>query len=365
MLAKIWSLIKDTVSGFLADDALSRGAAIAYFTIFSIAPLLIIVIAIASLVFGYETAQLAIVGQFTGLIGQQSAEALQSMIQSANLQNSGAMATILGVGALLLTASGAFGEIQSSLNVIWKAKPRAGLSRLVRARLAGLGLVLTLGFLMLVSLVISAGLTAVGTYVDSLFPGAHALMMVATFVISLALLSVLFAAIFKLLPDQPIAWRDVAIGAFVTALLFTIGKTAIGLYIGSSQVASGFGAAGALIVLLVWIYYSSLIFLLGAEFTRAYAQLQGSHAEASAGDPVAAPTPPIDILALEAALTRQDIDATWRLIRARVPNPALPDAAGRRPSLLQLAVAGLAMLTLPRAPRAPLQQGRRERMPAE
>jgi membrane protein len=278
MIGKIWGLIKDTFSGFMADEALSRGAAIAYFTIFSIAPLLIIVIAIAGMVFGHDAAQNAIVGQLGGLMGGQSAEALQSMIQSASNRSAGMVATMIGVGTLFLTASGAFGEIQSSLNTIWKAEPHAGLSRLVRARIAGLGLVVTLGFLMLISLVVSAGLTALDDYLKRVFPSAHLLMLAMNFVISLGLISFLFAAVYKILPDKPIAWRDVAVGAVATALLFTIGKSLIGLYIGSSNIASSYGAAGALILILVWVYYSAQIFLLGAEFTRAYAERHGSHA---------------------------------------------------------------------------------------
>lgn len=363
MLANAWTLIRNTVSGFLADDALSRGAAIAYFTIFSLAPLLIIVTAVAGLVFGYEAARLAIVGQFTGMIGKETGEVLQSMIASASLKGTGAMALIIGAATLILTASGAFSQIQSSLNVIWKAEPKAGLSRLVRARLAGLGLVLTLGFLMLVSLVVSAGLAALGHWIDAMFPAGNALVAVANFVISVALLSAVFAAIYKLLPDTPIAWRDAAIGAVVTALLFTIGKSAIGLYIGKSQVAAGFGPAGSLIALLVWIYYSSLIFLLGAEFTRAFAELQGSRAGQkqpsaaeprpaaahSASEPEPAPGAPLpsEILLARTDLTRANIADTWRLIRDRVPNPALPDEIGRRPSVFQILVATLAVFALP------------------
>ena len=261
----------------MPDAPLSRGAATTYFTLFSLAPLLIIVIAIASLVFGYDAAQQAIVGQFSGLMGSQTADALQSMVQSANLQGSGTFATVIGVVTLLITATGAFSEIQSALNITWDAKPQAGLSGLVKVRIVSLGLILTLGFLMLVSLVISAGPTAVGNYLNALFPGAQILLSIANFVVSLVLLAAVFAAIFKILPDKQIAWRDVAIGAIATALLFLVGKSLIGLYIGSSHIASGYGAAGALIVLLVWLYYSSLIFLLGAEFTRAYAEAQGSY----------------------------------------------------------------------------------------
>jgi len=279
MFGKWWTVIKDTVNGFLADELVSRGASIAYFTLFSIAPLLVIIIAIAGLVFGHDAAQRAILGQFGGLMGKESADAIQGMIKGSNAENNGAWATLIGVGTLLLTASGAFGEIQSSLNKIWKAEPKAGLSRLVRARIAGLGLVLTLAFLMIASLVVSAGLAALSNYLNSVFPAVHVVMAVANFVISVGLLAVLFDAIYKLLPDKPIEWRDVAVGAVATAILFTIGKSLIGLYIGHSKIASGYGAAGALVVMLVWIYYSAEIFLFGAEFTRAYAQLHGSHAK--------------------------------------------------------------------------------------
>jgi len=387
MFAKIWDLIKDTVSGFMADEALSRAAAIAYFTIFSIAPLLLIVIAIAGLVFGQEAAQAAIMGQFSGLMGKGSGDALASMLQSAGSQSqkSGMIATMIGIVTLLITASGAFGEIQSSLNKIWKAEPTAGLSRLVRARIASLGLVMTLGFLMLVSLVISAGLAALGHWVEGIFPGAKALMSVVNFAITLALLSAVFAAIYKFLPDKPIAWRDVAVGAVATALLFTIGKSLIGLYIGSSRVAESYGTAGSLIVILVWIYYSTLTFLLGAEFTRAYAQRFGSHAaqpETEAARPaVSSPPRPApeprpalaaspDLLQLETASTRAQMDRTWRVIRERIPkSPALPDktadgAVRQRPSWLQITVAGLAVAVLPSRNRSDTNK-RNEAAPAE
>jgi membrane protein len=277
---RAWTLFKQTILGFVEDEALSRGAAIAYYTIFSIAPILIIVIAIAGLIFGQKAAQGAIVAQLSGLMGQQAAEALQSMISSASDRQSGIIATLIGIGTLLVGATGVFGEIQSSLNVIWKAEPSTStVSRLVRARIASFGFILTLGFLLVVSLVVSAALTALDTYLSGIFPGIHILFQGLNFLISLALISVLFGAIYKFLPDTQIAWRDVLIGAFVTALLFTIGKTLIGLYIGSSKVASSYGAAGALIVILLWIYYSAQIFLLGAEFTKTYAVSHGTHAE--------------------------------------------------------------------------------------
>jgi membrane protein len=276
MIGKAWPLIKDTASGFLADEALTRGAAIAYYTIFSIAPLLIIVIAIAGLAFGRDAAEGAIVGQLSGLMGEQSAAVLQS-IKSANNWNSGIPATIIGIATLLLTATGTFAEIQSALNAIWKTVPSATLSDLVRARLLSLGLVVTLGFLMLVSLVVSAALAALGSYLDYLFPGGRFLVVIVNFVLSLTMISVLFAAIYKVLPDKPIRWRDVAVGAVATALLFVLGKSLIGLYIGTSGATSSYGAAGALLIILLWVYYSAQIFLLGAEFTKAYAGTHGSY----------------------------------------------------------------------------------------
>jgi membrane protein len=358
MFKTAWVLLKNTVSGFLEDSALSRGASIAYFTIFSMAPLLIVVTAVAGLVFGYEAAQTAMVAQFSGLMGQQTAETLRGMIEKASVTDTGTWATLLGVGTLLLTASGAFGEIQSTLNAIWKAEPRAGLSRLVRARLVGLGLVLTLGFLLLVSLVVSAGLAALGSWIDTLLPAGKVVLMILNTVLSVILLAIVFGAIFKLLPDQEIAWPDVAIGAVATAVLFTIGKSAIGVYIGRSQIGSGFGAAGALIVLLVWIYYSSLIFLLGAEFTRAYAQLHGSHIATAASIAVAsapAALPPAERLPSGIRVAKVDIArgamCETNAITARVPDP-LPDKIGSHPSLLQIAVAMLAVLILSPARRA-------------
>ena len=276
MLANAWSMLKETVSDYIEDNALSRGAAIAYYTIFSIAPMLIICIAIAGLAFGQEAAQGAIVDQLRGLMGEQGAEAVQAMIASASSKSSGILATALGIITLLVTATGVFGEMQASLNAIWKAEPRTGVSNLLKARAASLGLVATLGFLLLVSLVISAALTALGQYVHSYVPGIETLLQVANFLVSFLMTSALFAAIYKILPDRQLTWRDVAVGAVVTAFMFTVGKTLIGLYIGSSAVASSYGAAGALVVVLVWIYYSSQIFLLGAEFTKIWASRHGS-----------------------------------------------------------------------------------------
>jgi membrane protein len=277
LLSAAWNICKDTVLAFIDDGALSRGAAIAFYTVTSIAPVLLIVIAIAGLAFGHDAAQNAITAQLSGLMGQQTAEVLQTAVASAAGKSSSILATIIGIGTLLVTASGVFGEMQTALNAIWKAKPRGTtVSRLIRARAASLGLVAAMGFLLMVSLVVSTLLTAVGNYLDSILPFGKIVLTVLNGVLSIVLISLLFAAVYKVLPDRNLKWSDVAVGAVVTAVLFTIGKSLISWYIGSSAVASSFGAAGGLIVLLLWVYYSAQIFLLGAEFTKIWAEKHGS-----------------------------------------------------------------------------------------
>jgi membrane protein len=273
----MWKLVKEAVLAFINDQALSRGAAIAFYTVTSIAPILLIVIAIAGLVFGREAAQGAIIGQVSGLMGQQTAEVLQTAVASASDRGSGTLASIIGVVTLLATASGAFGELQAALNVIWKAKPKGTtVSRLIRARAASLGLVGTLAFLLIVSLAVSAGLSAFGERLNAILPFGEVIAIALNTIISLVLLAILFAAIYKVLPDRHLQWRDVLVGAAITSLMFVIGKTLIGWYLGSSAVGSAYGAAGSLIILLFWVYYSVQIFLLGAEFTKAYANRYGS-----------------------------------------------------------------------------------------
>ena len=290
----IWDTVKETFGDYMEDNALSRGAALAYYTILSLGPILVICIAIAGLVFGQEAAQGAIVGQLKGLMGDQAAEVIQSAIKSAGNKSSGIWATILGVVTLLITATGVFGEMQTSLNAIWKATPPGGLTGMLKARAASLGLVATLGFLLLVSLVVGAALHALGDYLNNFLPEAALLFQVLNVVVSFLIVSVLFAAIYKILPDRQLAWKDVMVGALVTSFLFTVGKTLIGLYIGSSSMASSFGAASALIIILAWIYYSSQIFLLGAEFTKVWASHHGSKeafAARNGGDAGAAALP--------------------------------------------------------------------------
>jgi membrane protein len=276
MISAAWKLLVDTTLSFVDDEALSRGAAIAFYAITSLAPVLLIVIAIAGMVFGRDAAENAISGQFSTLMGNQAADVLQSVIASASTKSSSIVAAVVGIAMLIATASGVFGEMQAALNTIWKTRSReTALSRLIRARITSLGLVAALGFLLVVSLVVSAGLTAFANYLDRL-PVGTLILSAVNFAVSWLLLAVLFGAIYKVLPDRTLRWTDVIVGALMTSLLFNIGKTLIGWYIGSSAVASSYGAAGGLIVLLLWVYYSAQIFLFGAEFTKTYANTHGS-----------------------------------------------------------------------------------------
>ena len=276
MISAARKMLVDTTLSFIDDEALSRGAAIAFYAITSLAPVLLIVIAVAGLVFGQEAAQNAISGQFSALMGKQAADLLESVIASASAESSGVLATIVGMVTLIATASGVFGEMQAALNTIWKTRSRGTiLSRLVRARIASLGLVGALGFLLIVSLAVSAGLTAFANHLDTL-PVGTLILSALNFAISLLLFAVLFGAIYKVLPDRTLQWKDVVVGALMTSVLFNLGKTVIGWYLGSSAVASSYGAAGGLIVLLLWVYYSAQIFLFGAEFTKIYANAHGS-----------------------------------------------------------------------------------------
>lgn len=275
-----WELLRDTIVAFFSDNALSRGAALAYYTVFSLAPILLIAIAVAGPVFGRAAAEGAVVRELSGLMGRESAQALQELLKGAFFhRGTGYLATAIGVLTLLITATGVFVEMQSSLNAIWKAEPAAfTTSEIVRARLLSLGLVGALGFLLVVSLILSAGMRAAGGYLDLVSLRFRVVLQFGNFMLSFALLAFVFAAIYKVLPDRRIAWRDVGVGAVVTAVLFNIGKYAISLYIGGSAIASAYGSAGSLIVILVWIYYSVQVFFLGAEFTKVYASRRGRFA---------------------------------------------------------------------------------------
>ncbi len=288
----MWELVKATLSEWLEDNAFRLAAALAYYTVFSLAPLLVIVIAIAGFVFGEEAARGRIVDQMQGLVGPEGAQAVQTMLAASRRSGTGTVATVLGVITLLLGATGAFVELQSALNTVWDVPPRegSGLRGTVRDRLLSFALVLGIAFLLLVSLVVSAGLSAVGAFFGGALPVSAWVLQAANFVVSFAVITLLFAMIFKLLPDLAIAWRDVWVGAGVTSLLFAAGKWLIGLYLGTSGIASTYGAAGSLVILLVWVYYSALILFLGAEFTQVYAERYGSRPRAAA-KAAAAPAP--------------------------------------------------------------------------
>lgn len=272
-LGDAFRVLKAATASWLADRAPSMGAAIAYYTVFSLAPMLILVIAVAGIAFGEQAAEGALFDQVADLVGQESAGAVQAMLRSAGKGGSGIIASIVGLVALIIAATAVFGELQASLNVIWKAKPaaRAGWWNLLRQRLLSLSLILTIGFLLLVSLVASAALEAFGDYLERLVPGLPLLLRILHLSLSLGFTTVLFGMMFKILPDAHIEWRDVWLGAAATALLFTIGRYLISLYIGSSNVTSAYGAAGALVIILVWVYYSTQILLFGAEFAKAWA----------------------------------------------------------------------------------------------
>jgi membrane protein len=271
-------LVRRSVAAWIDDYAPSMGAALAYYTLFSIAPLLLIVISIAGLVFGADAARGQIFAELRDLMGEDGAAAVQSLLQSVNRPTHGVLGTIIGGAVLLLGAMSVLGELQDSLDRIWRAPQRAdaGLWPLVRARLLSFGMVLGIGFLLIVSLVASAAVTAMSKFSAPHLGPLAALVGALDFALTFVFVTATFAMIYKVMPRVRIAWPDVWLGAVVTALLFAIGKSLIGLYLGRSSVASGYGAAGSLIVLIVWMYYSAQICLLGAEFTHVYARTFGS-----------------------------------------------------------------------------------------
>jgi membrane protein len=271
-------LFKDTFSNWNKDHAPRLGAALAYYTVFSLGPLLIIVIAIAGLVFGAEAAQGQIVGQMQGLVGEQGAVFIQAAIESASQPRSSVIASVIGIVTLLLGALGVFAQLQDALNVIWDVtpKPDRGWRGLIEDRLLSFSMILVVGFLLLVSLLASTALAAFFKYVGGVVPMTAVVAEGVNFFVSFAVITLLFALIFKYLPDARIAWSNVWIGAAMTALLFTIGKVILGIYLGNSAVSSAYGAAGSLVVVLVWVYYSAQILFFGAEFTKVYANRYGA-----------------------------------------------------------------------------------------
>lgn len=276
----LWAVMKQAAVAWWNDNVSRLGASLSYYTLFALAPVMVIAIAIAGFVFGAEAARGEIVAQIQGLVGHEGARAVQAMLQGVAKRSDSILATIIGLVTLFLGATGVFLELQAALNGIWRVKPKpsAGVIEILRQRLISFGLVVGVGFLLLVSLVVSAALSALQKFLGAYLPGYAILGQALNVVVSLAVITLLFAMIYKVLPDVELAWRDVWIGGLVTAGLFSIGKLVIGLYLGTSSTASTYGAAASVIVLLLWVYYSSQIVLLGAEFTRAYVDRCGRRA---------------------------------------------------------------------------------------
>ena len=292
-------MLKEAFTDWKDDEAPRLGAALSYYTIFSLAPLLLIAVAIAGLAFGREAAQGRIVDEVGGVLGKSGGEAIQAMVQNAREPGGGVLATITGVVALLFGASGAFNELRKAMNTVWEVPRRegGGIVGIIKDRILSFAMVVFIGFLLLVSLVLSAALSAMGEVMGGFMTEKLHLLQIVNTIVSLGVVTVLFAMIFKFLPDaQPaIAWKDVWIGAFMTAIFFTIGKLAIGLYLGRGTVGSAYGAAGSLLVILVWVYYAAQILFFGAELTQVYASRHGSRAGATssreARDAAAGPSP--------------------------------------------------------------------------
>ncbi len=272
-----FKLLKESFQEWQQHKVSLLAAALAYYTVFSITPLLVIAIAIAGAVFGQDAARGEILAQINQLVGQEGAEAIEMALTNANQPQLSSMASIISLVVLLIGASGVFAQLQEALNTVWnvKAKPNGGIRQLIRKRLLSFGMVLVIGFLLLVSLLVSAILSGISKLEISLIPGFTPFWELLNFVISFGFIAFLFALIYKYLPDVKIPWKDVWVGAIMTALLFTLGKYLIGLYLGRGSLGSTYGAAGSLIVFLAWVFYSAQILLFGAEFTQVYARKYG------------------------------------------------------------------------------------------
>jgi membrane protein len=281
----VYELFRDSAKGFIADEVTRKAASLAYYTLFSLAPLLIISIAVAGAFFGAEAARGEIIAQIRGLVGDEAAVAIEGMLRNASRPEASAWAAVIGFATLIFGATTAFAELKLGLDQIWEAPPAKtqGIWYTIRTRLLSFGVILSVGFLLLVSLVFSAAVSALQN-VWLLQESTGLVLQAVNLALSFVLVAAMFAMLYKLLPSVRIAWRDVIIGSLVTALLFSVGKFFIGLYLGHSAVSSSYGAAGAVILILLWVYYSALIFLFGAEFTKAFARRHGSHS-------VAVPTP--------------------------------------------------------------------------
>jgi membrane protein len=276
-----WQLVKNTLGSWSDDNATRLAAALAFYTVLSIAPLLVLAVAVAGWVFGEDAARGQIATQLSSIVGSQAGEGIQSLLQQAHQPEHSMLGSIIGGVVLLVGASGVFGELQSALNAIWRVKPKPGRGVVgaMRDRFFSFSMVMVVAFLLLVSLVLTALLSAVGAFFEDVLPGGENMWQLINGGMSLLVITCLFALIFKVLPDVKISWRLVWPGAAFTALLFTAGKYALGLYLGRASVSSPYGAAGSLVVLVIWVYYAAQIMFLGAEFTRQYARALGVELE--------------------------------------------------------------------------------------
>ncbi len=306
---ELWTLVQRAAVAWLDDYAPSMGAALSYYTLFSLAPLLLIVMSVAGLVFGAEAVRGEIFGQLQGLMGHETASAVEGVLASVSKPAEGITATVIGIIIVLIGATAVFGELQDALDRIWRAPARdktsglMGLWWLLRTRLLSFGMILGIAFLLMVSLVMGALMAALGKWWGGMFTGWAMVAETVNLLITFALTTTVFAMIYKMMPRARVQWQDVWLGALVTSLLFTIGKFLIGIYIGKSGIASGFGAAGSLIIILVWVYYSAQIFLIGAEFTWVYAHTFGSARDEPVADVAAAVAPGGAIISRKTAPT--------------------------------------------------------------
>ena len=273
----VFQLLGDTIRAFLAGDVVSQGAALSYYTFFAIAPLFVIALAIAGFWFGQDTARRELFGQLNQLVGKEGGEAIQSVVMAASNPKAGFWATCIAVGTLAVAATGVFVQLQNSLNKLWGVRQiqGKGLQNFIRHRLLSFAMVLGVGFLLLVSLICSAGLAAFGNVIGNFITGKEILLKTLNFAISLGIITVLFAMILKFLPDVKIAWRAVWLGGFITAFLFNLGKILIGIYLGRSSLSSIYGTMGSLVILLLWVYYSAQILFFGAQFTCVFTRKYG------------------------------------------------------------------------------------------
>jgi membrane protein len=281
-LREYGALLRQAVSAWIDDKAPRLGASLAFYTLLSLAPLLIVVVAVAALVYGQKAAEGQLVWEIQGLVGPEGARTIQGLLQSAYKPGSGAIATIAGIVTLIFGATAVVVELRDALNTIWRVRdpqPGSGLASILlflRERFYSFGFILSVGFLLMVSLVLNAGIAAMGSYFSSILPTSETLLNVGVFLMSFLVITFLFAAIYKFLPDIDLKWSDVIVGASFTSLLFTIGKQLIGIYLGKAAFGSTYGAAGSLVIVLMWVYYSAQLFFLGAEFTKVYTEQFGS-----------------------------------------------------------------------------------------